>query len=145
VKRLVSAFGKHLTSVRLHIFAMQVNVRYADVSKPINMNCKCAVILEHIRRLGNYDAALVLDVCDKDGNVKLLRQNPVMYATTYLSAGETYYLVSATEEGKQFTYQVLATLSQEEPQIDVKPTKVDKPPVPKRAAPKPTAKAKKGK
>jgi hypothetical protein len=124
---------------------MQVNVRYADVTKPINMNCKCAVILEHIKRLGNYDAALVLDICDKDGNVKLLRQNPVMYATTYLSANETYYLVSATEDGKQFTYQVLAALTPDEPQIDVKPTKADKPPPPKRAPPKPAAKPKKGK
>ena len=126
---------------------MQVNIRYADVNKPINMNCKCGVILEHIRKLGNYDAALVLDVCDKDGNVKLLRQNPTTYATSYLSAGETYYLVSATEDpaGKQFVYQNLATLTGEEPQFEVKPTKADKPAPAKRAAPRPAAKARKGK
>lgn len=124
---------------------MQVNIRYADANKPINMNCKCGVIIEHIRRLGNYDAALILDICDKDGNVKLLRQNPTAYATSYLSAGETYYLVSATEEAKQFVYSVLATLTSEEPQIEVKPTKADKPTGSKRAPPKPPAKGRKGK
>ena len=124
---------------------MQVNIRYAEVNKPINMNCKCGVILEHIRKLGNYDPALVLDVCDKDGNVKLLRQNPTGYATSCLSAGETYYLVSATEDGKQFVYQTLATLTAEEPQFEVKPTKADKPAPTKRAAPRPAAKARKGK
>jgi hypothetical protein len=124
---------------------MQVNIRYADVNKPINMNCKCAVILEHMRRLGNYDTALILDLCDKDGTVKLLRQNPTSYATSYLVAGETYYLVSATEEPKQFVYQILATFLPDEPQIDVKPTKADKPSQPRRAPQKATAKPKKGK
>jgi hypothetical protein len=124
---------------------MQVSIRYADVNKPINMNCKCGVIIEHIRRLGNYDATLILDICDKDGNVKLLRQNPTSYATSYLTANETYYLVSGVEDSKQFTYSVLATLTAEEPQIEVKPTKADKPVVVKRAPPKPPAKPKKGK
>ena len=124
---------------------MQVNVRYADVTKPINMNCKCGVIIEHIRRLGGYDATLILDVCDKDGNVKLLRQNPTTYATSCLQSGETYFLVSGTEDGKQFSYQVLANLTSEEPQIEVKPTKVDKPAPNRRAPPKPPAKGKKGK
>jgi hypothetical protein len=124
---------------------MQVNIRYGDVNKPINMNCKCAVILEHMRRLGGYDATLILDICDKDGNVKLLRQNPTTYATSYLVAGETYYLVGATEEPKQFVYEVLATLTSDEPQIDVKPTKADKPSQPRRAPQKAAAKPKKGK
>jgi hypothetical protein len=109
------------------------------------MNCKCGVIIEHIRRLGNYETSLILDVCDKDGNVKLLRQNPTTYATSYLSSGETYYLVSGIEEAKQFVYQVQAALTAEEPQIEVKPTKADKPVIPKRAPPKPPPKAKKGK
>jgi hypothetical protein len=124
---------------------MTVTIRYAEVPKLINMNCKCGVILEHIRRLGNYEAAVILDVCDKDGNVKLLRQNPTISATSYLSAGATYWLVSATEDAKMFNYQLLATLTPEEPQIEPKPTKADKPPPPKRTSPKPPAKPKKGK
>jgi hypothetical protein len=124
---------------------MQVNIRFQETSKPINMNCKCGVIIEHIRGLGSYDAALILDLSDKDGNVRMLRQNPTLYATQYLTAGETYYLVSGTEDGKQFVYQILATLSPDEGTIDVKPTKVDKPVAPKKAPPKPPPKPKKGK
>jgi hypothetical protein len=124
---------------------MQVNIRYSDVNKPINMNCKCAVILEYIRKLGNYDPGLLLDACDKDGNVRLLRQNPLAYATTCFTVGETYYLVSAAEEGKQFVYQMLTIRGEDEPEIEVKPTKIEKQPVTKRGSAKPTPKAKKSK
>jgi hypothetical protein len=113
---------------------MQVTIRYSDVSKPINMNCKCAVIMEHIRKLGNYESGLLLDLCDRDGNVKLLRQNPVAYTTTCLTAGDTYYLVSAIAKGKQYTYQVLATMLQNEQEIEVKPTKAEKPVIPRRSS-----------
>lgn len=111
---------------------MQINIRYADTTKPLNMNCKCGVILEHLRKCASIDPSVLLDLTDKDGNVKLLRQNPTTYATNVLSANETYYLVSAVEDQKQFIYTVLANLTPEEQQIDVKPTKADKPPPPKR-------------
>lgn len=124
---------------------MQINIRFAEVNRPVNMNCKCGVIIESIRRLGSYDATLVLDVCDKDGNVKLLRQNLTSYATSYLSAGETYFLVSATADGARFTYQNLAKLGPDEPVFEVKPTKADKPAPPKRAPAKPAARGRKGK
>ena len=115
---------------------MQINIRYGDITKPLNMNCKCGVILEHIRKCADIDPNVLLDLTDKDGNVKLLRQNPTAYATTILSANQTYYLVSAIEEQQQFIYTLLVTLAPGEPQIDVKPTKADKPPPPKRPAPK---------
>lgn len=116
---------------------MQVNIRYGDTNKPININCKCGVIIEYIRKCANLDSSLILDLCDKDGNVKLLRQNLTTYATSYLSAGETYYLVSATEDTKQFVYQLMANLTSTEPTFDIKPTKVDKKETAKRAPPKP--------
>ncbi|EAY12387.1 hypothetical protein TVAG_246210 [Trichomonas vaginalis G3] len=122
---------------------MQINIRFNDQNKPININCKCGVILEHIRKCANLDSSLLLDLSDKDGNVKLLRPNLTTYATQFLSAGETYYLVSATEDPKQYTYKLLATLTPEEGTIDVKPTKPDKKDVAKKPPPKPASRAKK--
>lgn len=115
---------------------MQINVRYGNVTKPLNMNCKAGVILEHIRKCAGIDPNVLLDLSDKDGNVKLLRQNPTTYATTLLSANDTYFLVSAVEEQKQFIYTLLVELAPEEPAIVVKPTVADKPPPPKRPQPK---------
>jgi hypothetical protein len=125
---------------------MMVTIRYADQSKILNLNCKSGVILEHIRKCGNFDSGLVLDLSDKDGNVRLMRQNLAVYANSFLSAGETYYLVSAQEETKQYVYALLATLKPEEPPFEIKPTKIDKK-EPKRAAKpaaKPAPKPKKG-
>lgn len=124
---------------------MQVNIRFNDQNKPININCKCGVILEHIRKCGNIEQGLLLDLCDKDGNVKLLRPNLTAYATSYLSGGETYFLVNCIEDPKQYTYKLLATLTPEEGTIDVKPTKPDKKDTAKKAPPKPASRAKKGK
>ena len=124
---------------------MLITVRYGDVSKPINTNCKCGVILEHLRRAANLGATVVLDLCDKDGNVKGLRPNPITYANTMLTSGEKYFLCSATDDGKQYNYQVLANLTAEEGKIEVKPTKLDKKEPVKRQSTKPSAKAKKGK
>ena len=123
---------------------MQINIRFNDQNKPININCKCGVILEHIRKCANLDSTLLLDLCDKDGNVKLLRPNLTSYATSYLSAGETYFLVSATEDTKQYTYKLLVTLGPDEPPIEVKPTKPEKKDSSKKSAPKPASRAKKG-
>ena len=94
---------------------MQINIRYGDVTKPLNMNCKAGVILEHLRKCAGIESNVILDLSDKDGNVKLLRQNPTSYATTLLSANDTYYLVSAVEDQKQFIYTVLANLTPQEP------------------------------
>jgi hypothetical protein len=126
---------------------MLVTIRYAAESKLINLNCKCGVILEHIRKCGNFDAALALDLSDKDGNVRLLRQNLAAYANSFLTSGETYYLVSAQEEAKQYVYTLLVTLKPEEPVFELKPTKVDKKETkrPAKPPPKPPAKGKKGK
>lgn len=122
---------------------MQVNIRYGDITKPLNMNCKAGVILEHIRKCAGIDPNVLLDLTDKDGNVKLLRQNPTTYATTLLSANDTYFLVSAVEEDKQFIYTLLVNLNPGEPSINVKPTQADKPPPPKRPQPKIPPKGKK--
>jgi hypothetical protein len=125
---------------------MMVTIRYADQSKLINLNCKSGVILEHIRKCGNFDPALIIDLSDKDGNVRLMRQNLAVYANSFLTSGETYYLVSAQEEAKQYVYALLATLKPEEPPFEIKPTRIDKK-EPKRAAkppPKPPSKPKKG-
>jgi len=124
---------------------MQINIRYADVNKPININCKCGVIIEHIRKCANLDPSLILDFCDKDGNVKLLRSNLTAYATSFLSAGEVFYLVGAQEDGKQYVYKLLATLTPEEGVIEVKPTKADKKDATKKPPPKPVSRAKKPK
>lgn len=124
---------------------MQVNIRYADVNKPINMNCKSGVILEHIRKCAGLDGSLLLDLSDKDGNVRTLRANPTTYATSFLSANETYYLVSATEENKQFIYTLQATLTPDEPPFEIKPTKADKPNTTKRPPPKAPPRSRKGK
>ena len=123
---------------------MIVNIRFLDQSKPINTNCKCGVILEHIRSCGGLDPSLVLDLCDKDGNVKLLRTNLTNYATSYLQSGETYYLVSAQEETKQYVYTLQATLKSDEPQFEIKPTKLDKKEA-KRTTSKPGTRSKKTK
>ena len=123
---------------------MIVHIRYADQTKPINTNCKNGVILEHIRTCAGIDNSVVIDFCDKDGNVKLLRSNPTAYATSYFQSGETYFLVSAQEELKQYTYKLLVTLKPEENQFDIKPTKLDKKDA-KKPPPKPSSRAKKGK
>jgi hypothetical protein len=126
---------------------MLVTIRYADQSKLINLSCKCGVILEHIRKCGNLDANLALDLSDKDGNVRLLRQNLTAYANSFLTSGETYFLVSAQEESKQYVYTLLVTLKPDEPVFEIKPTKVDKKENKRPAKPqaKPPPKPKKGK
>lgn len=118
--------------------------RYGDVTKILNTNCKCGVVIEHLRKAGNYDQSLVLDISDKDGNVKLLRNNVTAYANTMLAVGETYYLISAQEDGKQYTYTLLANMKPEENPIEVKPTKMDKV-IPKKPPPKAQSRAKKTK
>lgn len=123
---------------------MIVTVRFGDQSKPINTNCKNGVILEHIRACAGVDSSIIVDLCDKDGNVKLLRSNPTAYATSYLQSGETYFFVSAQEETKQYTYTLLVNLKPDEPQFDIKPTKLDKKDS-KKPPPKQSLKAKKGK
>lgn len=123
---------------------MLITVRYGDVSKPINSNCKCGVILEHLRKVANIGPTVVLDLCDKDGVVKGLRPNPITYANTMLASGEKYFLVSAVDDGKQYNYQILANLTAEEGKIEVKPTKVDKKETIKKNPPR-SAKGKKGK
>jgi hypothetical protein len=125
---------------------MLVTIRYGDQTKAINLNCKSGVILEYIRKCGNYDSGLALDLSDKDGNVRLLRQNCPVYANSYLTPGETYFLVSAQEEAKQYVYTLLVNLKPEEPPFEVKPTKIDKKETkrPAKPPPKPPAKPKKG-
>ena len=124
---------------------MQINIRFNEINKPININCKCGVIIEHIRKCANLDLNLLLDFCDKDGNVKLLRSNLTSYATSFLTAGETYFLVSGQEDGKQYTYKLLVNLLPEEGNIEVKPTKIDKRETVKKPPPKPASRAKKPK
>jgi hypothetical protein len=102
---------------------MLAKIRYGDHTRTVNLNCKCGVILEHIRKCGNYESGLVLDLSDKDGNVRLLRQNNSLYANSFLTAGETYFLVSAHEDPKQSVYALLVKLTQEETAFDLKPTK----------------------
>jgi hypothetical protein len=125
---------------------MLVTIRFAEESKLLNLACKCGVILEHIRKCGGLEPSLALDLSDKDGNVRLLRQNLTCEANTFLTSGETYFLVSAEEEPKQYTYTLLAKLRPEEPVFEIKPTKIDRKETkrPPKAPPKPPPKAKKG-
>lgn len=125
-------------------FLMIVTIRFGDQSKPINTNCKNGVILEHIRSCAGVDNSVIVDLCDKDGNVKLLRSNPTAYATSYLQSGETYFFVSAQEEAKQYVYSLLVNLKPDENAFDIKPTKLDKKES-KKPPSKQSSKGKKGK
>ena len=115
---------------------MQINVRYGDETKPLNMNCKSGVIIAHLRRCAGIENDVVLDLCDKEGNVKLLRQDPTVYANTLLSANETYFLVSAADNKEEnvCNYTNLANMKEEEPPLEIKPTEIIKPP-PRRMPP----------
>lgn len=124
---------------------MEVKIRFNDTCKHINLNCKNGVILEHVRALAELDPNVILDLCDKDGNVKLLRQNPTAYATTGLAPNETYYLVSAVEENKFFQYTLIANLNKDEVPFEIKPTKADKATIPKKLPQKAPARNRKTK
>jgi hypothetical protein len=62
-----------------------------------------------------------------------------------LTPTETYFLVSAQEEAKQYVYTLLVTLKPDEPVFEIKPTKVDKKETKRPAKPpaKPAPKSKK--
>lgn len=101
-------------------------VRIGLTSVPINLNCRNGVLIEHLRSRGGLTSLQVLDLSDKEGNVKNLRSNPLVYASSTLQQNEVYFIVSALEDGKQTTFSLLAEFTEDETPFEVKSTKIDK-------------------
>lgn len=108
---------------------MQADIRFNQTSKPVNLDCRCGVILEYIRKLAEIDRSYRLDVCDKDGNVRRLNESLTSYASNLLESGETYFLVNVIDDSKDpniASYALLVELGRDEPKIEPKAVKPEK-------------------
>jgi hypothetical protein len=65
----------------------------------MNLNCKCGVILKHIRKFTNLDVRPVLDLSDEDGNVALFPQSLAAYANSFLRPQK--HIFSSVHKKKQ--------------------------------------------
>jgi hypothetical protein len=64
-----------------------------DEKHVMNANCRCLFLLEALRRKGDCAEDVEIDVCDEQGNVKLLRENLDRYASELLAERERLVLL----------------------------------------------------
>lgn len=105
---------------------MIASVRVGDQCKMINTNCKSGVVLEYLKKCAGLDSSALVDLCDKDGNVRSMLVNPFKYASTCLKTGETYYLVKAEKKDSQLVYTLMCNLKSDEPSFEIRALSIDK-------------------
>uniref|UniRef100_A0A1I8J155 DWNN domain-containing protein n=1 Tax=Macrostomum lignano TaxID=282301 RepID=A0A1I8J155_9PLAT len=71
----------------------------ANVETLFNQDCKCAALLRAIRdKCCNFGSSEIIDLSDKDGNVKDLRKYPNMTAKEVLADREDCVLIRVGEK-----------------------------------------------